>query len=271
MVAGWGIFLIQGVYDPLGGINSLWPLFGIANQMLAAIALCLATTIILKMQLSANRAVKIGKPAFALVVLIPLLWLLAVTLTASWEKIFNPDPRIGFLASAKVLDGKLPELQTALTAAQSSGDASALATASKALTTNRTLHFNNLLDAVVAGFFLVMVVIIALISLRQWIGLLARQRDAVLHETAPVWLPDYAVAEAKPANIAGIIALSFALAKELSSEAHQERAEVLARQCACATGAIDLLGERKAECAKTRGEIYAQVTEKRFNGINRCC
>ncbi|HEY4984382.1 MAG TPA: carbon starvation CstA family protein, partial [Verrucomicrobiae bacterium] len=91
IVGAWGIFLIQGVRDPLGGINSLWPLFGIANQMLAAIALCLATTIILKMQLQKQSSVegresRAGRPAFALIALIPLMWLLAVTFTAGVEK-----------------------------------------------------------------------------------------------------------------------------------------------------------------------------------------
>src|ERR1039458_3873049 len=129
MVGGWGCFLIQGVRDPLGGINSLWPLFGIANQMLAAIALCLATTIILKMQLQpeggAPRRPEIlgsmesqgltelappkgtGKPALALITLVPLIWLVAVTFTAGVEKIFHPDPRIGFLAQAQILKTKI--------------------------------------------------------------------------------------------------------------------------------------------------------------------
>src|SRR6202041_2347850 len=80
MVAAWGWFLIQGVRDPLGGINSLWPLFGIANQLLASIALCLATTVVLKMQLAPRSTP--GRPAFAWITLAPLLWLLAVTMTA---------------------------------------------------------------------------------------------------------------------------------------------------------------------------------------------
>src|SRR6202043_1982830 len=81
IVAAWGWFLIQGVRDPLGGINSLWPLFGIANQLLAAIALCLATTVILKMQLRDK-----GRPILAFVTLAPLLWLLSVTMLAGVEK-----------------------------------------------------------------------------------------------------------------------------------------------------------------------------------------
>ena len=124
MVGGWGYFLIQGVRDPLGGINSLWPLFGIANQLLAAIALCLAVTVILKMQLSKVQGPKskVGRPVFALVALIPLIWLLSVTMTAGYQKIFyNEDradfPRIGFLQIARELDAKLPALQASLSAA----------------------------------------------------------------------------------------------------------------------------------------------------------
>src|SRR5260370_41090288 len=103
MVSGWGYFLVQGVRDPLGGINSLWPLFGIANQMLAAIALCLATTIILKLQLQPEGGVtrrpgSLGlvelvppkrKPALALVTLIPLVWLGAVEITAGGGRKFS--------------------------------------------------------------------------------------------------------------------------------------------------------------------------------------
>ena len=112
--------------DPLGGVNSLWPLFGIANQMLAAIGLCLGTTIILKMTLQPERGGERrepsgGSPALALITLVPLVWLLAVTVTAGVQKIWHPDPRIGFLAQAKVLSEQLPALEQAVTAAKAAG------------------------------------------------------------------------------------------------------------------------------------------------------
>ncbi len=276
MVAGWGYFLIQGVRDPLGGINSLWPLFGIANQMLAAIALCLATTIILKMQLGApsTRSARIENerhaetvlgapkrsPALALITLIPLIWLVAVTFTASVEKIFNPDPRIGFLAQAQTLAGKMPDLQKTLADANTVGDATAIDTTQKALHANRTLQFNNVLDAIVAGIFLTLVLAIVLLSLREWFLLLSRRKPAVLHETEPVWLPDYAVVEGgrQFSGAAGTAALALALAKEWSGESHLERAQQQA-QAVC-------------QCHSANAQqVYVEATEQRFNGVRRCC
>jgi carbon starvation protein len=159
----WGYFLYAGVKDPLGGVNSLWPLFGIANQLLACVALCLGTTIL----------IKAGRARLSLVVLVPLLCLGTVTFTAGIEKIVHPNPRIGFLAmagklSAELAAGSVPAAKIALT---------------------RALIFNSRLDALVAGLFLVLVVAILAVSAREWVLVLARRKPAVLRETVPVWLP----------------------------------------------------------------------------------
>jgi carbon starvation protein len=287
MVCGWGYFLIQGVRDPLGGINSLWPLFGIANQMLAAIALCLATTILIKMTLnrqSGTNAAEFGpgyesrksgvsplsRPALALITFVPLVWLLAVTITAGVQKIGHADPAIGFLAQARGLKQKVPGLEEALERARSSGSIEALERALKELKTNRVLRFNNILDAVVAGIFLVLVVAIVLLSVREWILLLARKKLAELRETAPVWLPEYAVAEGKPLRLVSLIALGFALAKELSGQAYLERAQERAERCDCCLEGGSL-GQQPPEASVSRGAVYSRATNERFAGIRRCC
>ena len=97
VVAGWGYFLYIGVIDPNGGVNILWPLFGIANQMLAAIALCVGTGIL----------VKSGKLKYAWVTGLPLLWLIVITSTAAWQKITSSDIRVGFFAAANDMADKL--------------------------------------------------------------------------------------------------------------------------------------------------------------------
>ena len=98
-VAAWGYFLYQGVVDPLGGINTLWPLFGIANQMLAAIALTLGAVVLFKMK----------RERYAWVAVLPTLWLLACTLTAGWQKIFAADPKVSFLAHAAKYNAAIAE------------------------------------------------------------------------------------------------------------------------------------------------------------------
>jgi len=148
IVAAWGFFLWQGVRDPLGGINSLWPLFGIANQLLATVALCVATTIIIKMH----------RTRYAAVTLVPLMWLVAVTFTASWHKVFDPNPRVGFLAQAR-----------ALAAAPATG------------ATDR-LIFNNRLDAVVTAILVVMVTLVLIESARQWRAVLTGRQEARVKE-----------------------------------------------------------------------------------------
>ena len=146
IVAAWGYFLVQGVRDPLGGINSLWPLFGIANQLLAAIALCVATTVLIKSH----------RLHYAWITFLPLLWLAIVTYTAAWQKIFSDHPRVGFLAQAR-------ELEAAGGPAQ--------------------LIFNAYLDAAVCGVFLVLVTIILIDSLIVWKGVLAGTRETRSSET----------------------------------------------------------------------------------------
>ena len=284
VVMGWGYFLIQGVRDPLGGINSLWPLFGIANQLLASIALCLATTVILKLQLRRNGApvsdparaaatpnaepeagAPRGNPAFALVTLIPLIWLLSVTLTAGYQKIWHPKPSIGFLAAADALEKARPALEKEYEERKFNASYSPRELETP-LKTNRTLRFNMLLNAVVAGTFMTLVIAIVLLSIYEWLSLLAKRREPKLSETAPVWLPDYAVAEGKPVQWWNIFALGFLLLKEVSGEAAVDRAQ------ACIPRKVDLLGGSEAMAKEQRGQAYVLAAEKRFDGgPNRCC
>jgi carbon starvation protein len=149
IVGAWGYFLWQGVKDPLGGINSLWPLFGISNQLLATVALCVATTIIIKMH----------RVKYAAVTLVPLAWLVAVTFTASWHKLFDPNPRVGFLAQAQTL------------------------AASPATGETARLIFNNRLDAAVTGVLVLLVTLVLEESLRQWWGILSGTREARIKES----------------------------------------------------------------------------------------
>jgi carbon starvation protein len=145
-VAAWGYFLVAGVIDEFGGVRALWPLFGIANQLLAGTALAIATTIL----------VRTGRARYSWVTGLPLAWLLAVTLTAGVQKIAHPDPRIGFLAEA---------------AARASG---ALPTSAA---TRAIQIFNARLDALMAGAFLLLVAIVVVSAARQW-WRVARGREA---------------------------------------------------------------------------------------------
>jgi carbon starvation protein len=154
-VAAWGWFLYQGVVDPLGGINSLWPIFGVANQLLAVIALSLGTTVLIKM----------GRRRYLWVPLLPLAWLLAVTMTAGWMKIFSADPRLGFLSQAAVLRQQIA----------AGGSAAQLERLQR-------LVFSNQVDAAVTATFMVLVALVVLASARVWMQLLAGRRALDLHE-----------------------------------------------------------------------------------------
>jgi carbon starvation protein len=149
MVGAWGFFLWQGVRDPLGGINSLWPIFGICNQLLAAVALCVATTIIVKM----------GRARYIWVTLGPLAWLVSVTFAASWHKVFDPNPLIGLLAHARQL---------------ASGPA---------IAGLQRRIFNDQLDAAVCGLLVLLVSVIVIESALQWISVISGRRQVATQES----------------------------------------------------------------------------------------
>jgi len=157
IVGAWGYFLYQGVVDPLGGINSLWPLFGISNQLLAAVALVVATTILLKM----------GRLKWIWVTLAPMAWLVIITMKASYQKIFSVNPRIGFLSyanamAAQLAAGKIPVAKIADT---------------------HRLIFNQRLDAGVTAVLAVMILVLLVEALVQWHAILSRRKEPVLRET----------------------------------------------------------------------------------------
>lgn len=158
MVAFWGWFLYQGVVDPLGGINSLWPLFGISNQLLAAIALCVGTTVLIKM----------GKARYAWITLAPLAWLGTVTFTAGWQKVFSPDARLGFLSHAAMIRDKLAN--------------GALPAGARTIEDAQRMLFNDHMNAVVALLFMAVVVMVFVASITQWTLILSRRRPAVMTE-----------------------------------------------------------------------------------------
>jgi carbon starvation protein len=154
LVAAWGWFLYQGVVDPLGGVNTLWPLFGLANQLLSVIALCLCTTILIKMQ----------KTRYLFITLAPLCFMCAVTFSAGYLKIFSADPKLGFLSGAQSL------------ATQASSDPT------KTQELLRQAHVWQF-DAIVAGFFMLFVFLIVVGSASQWWQLIRGTKPVVLRES----------------------------------------------------------------------------------------
>jgi carbon starvation protein len=156
LVAAWGWFLYQGVVDPLGGVNTLWPLFGLANQLLSVIALCLCTTILIKMQ----------KTRYLFITLAPLCFMCAVTFSAGYLKIFSADPRLGFLSGAQSL----------------AQQAAAIVDPTKAAELLRQAHVWQF-DAIVAGFFMLFVFLIVGGSAAQWWQLIRGMKPVVLRES----------------------------------------------------------------------------------------
>jgi carbon starvation protein len=176
IVGAWGYFLYAGVNDPLGGINQLFPLFGIANQLLAAVALTVATTILIKM----------GKLRYAWVTALPLVFDAAVTLTASWQKIFSTDPAIGFFAQRaaaveSIESGKLSDTLKALKA-ESIDDA-------------HQILVNTTVDGVLSILFAVMIIIVIADAVRVWYGLIWGGKQSEVSE-AP-WQESHLDSEGK--------------------------------------------------------------------------
>src|SRR2546421_2857876 len=165
LVAAWGWFLYQGVIDPLGGINTLWPLFGLANQLLSVIALCLGTTLLIKM----------GKTHYLFITIVPLLFMAVVTFSAGYMKIFSPDPNLGLLASARLAIEKSAE----------AADAGAAAVLIRQATMYR-------IDVFVAASFLVLVLLIVIGSAVEWYRLLVGYKRVQLHESEFVPLAEVA-------------------------------------------------------------------------------
>lgn len=160
IVGMWGWLLYVGATDPNGGIKALWALFGISNQMLAAVALATATTILIKM----------GKARYIWITAAPMAWLVVSTFTAAYQRIFHADPRIGFLAAAdaaqrRIAAGGLNPQQLALQEAN---------------------VFNNRLDAIIGLVLIVVVALIVVESLRQWYLLLTGRKEPRLAEAPPV-------------------------------------------------------------------------------------
>ncbi|AXY56389.1 carbon starvation protein A [Acinetobacter chinensis] len=140
-VSGWGFFVYQGVVDPLGGINSLWPLFGIGNQMLAAMALILGTVILFKMK----------KEKYVWVTIVPTVFLFITCMTAGWQKIFHENPKIGFLAQANRFSDAIAKGEILKPA--------------KTLEEMHTIVISNQINAVLCAFFMIVAVVMLLAAI----------------------------------------------------------------------------------------------------------
>ncbi len=257
LVSAWGYFLYQGVVDPMGGINSLWPLFGIANQLLAVVALCLCTTVILKMD----------KARYAWVTLAPLAWLACVTFTAGWQKIFHASPKVGFLSAA----GKL------------AADLAAGAVPPEKVAATGRMIFNLRLDAAVAAAFLVLVGAILAASARRWFAIAFAGGAKDLREDPPVWLKDDIEELRQARGVFGwlwaLLLVFLAVARHLAGEAPGGGQPAPRTPRIAAAGPSERLAqaehqghaEQLGHAARSdRGRAWAEGEEARFRRP-RCC
>lgn len=164
-VGGWGYFLYQGVSDPFGGINTLWALFGIANQMLAGMALMLATVVLVRMK----------RTRYAWVTAVPAFWILLITLTASWHKLFNVDPKIGFLSHAQKFNEALATNMVLAPA--------------KSITQMQQIVFNDYINTAMCSIFVAVVITMFLFALRAvWHG--HKAQKPTTREADVMWRPE---------------------------------------------------------------------------------
>ena len=171
-VSGWGFFVYQGVVDPLGGINSLWPLFGIGNQILAAMALILGTVILFKMK----------KQKYAWVTIVPTIFLFITSMTAGWQKIFHENPKIGFLAQANRFSDAIARNEVLKPA--------------KDVAEMQTIVFSNQINAMLCGFFMIVAVVMLFAAIAAIRRALADPNPSV-HESEAIYRDDVAVGEVK--------------------------------------------------------------------------
>jgi carbon starvation protein len=223
--------------------------------LLAAIALCFATTILIKTQIQRGRSLRI-----ALVTFIPLATLLTITLTAGFIKVWDPNPRIGFLAIAEAAKGKIPALEQAVTAAVQTGGET-LTTAQKALKAQQTIQFNNTVDAFVTAAFIILVSMIFALSVYEWWRLISGAKAPKLSETEPVFLPVAVIAPPSGAAALGAVALGFSMIKELSGQADVDRAMARAEACDCV----------EARTLRGRQNVFLSSLDERYRTPRRCC
>ena len=198
----------------------------------------------------------------------PLVWLLSVTMTAGYQKIFHASPRIGFLAAIRAQDAKIADFEQQLVSLKTGVDEGALGTVAKSLRDARTVRFNNRVDALVTAAFLILVLAIVLISVREWLLLISRRRPATLRESEAVWLPESALVEPRTPSVVGVVALGCSLAKELSGEAAIDRAEARLVSCCVESQEVD---RSDGQTGSTRSRAYQQTLDEKYRKINRCC
>ena len=273
VVAGWGGVLITGLLNPDGGTKALWPIFGIANQLLAAIALCLAVTILLKQGLKRRRSGETGHgPALAWVAAVPLTVLLVITFTAGIQKIFHPSPKIGFAALAKVQATRIAELEKA--ASEAPGGIAPPAVA-KGLRAAHTALWNAQFDLTITAVFLGFAALLTALSAMEWVKLLFGNKLAEVREEPPVWLTLAPPSTAPVGTIAGAAAIAWALLRHWSGSTEVERA-----QADIARGRVHSMAERLLiDTPEVRTAVehqqasaaYKLATERRSNGSTPCC